>query len=489
MFSRVLTLLRARLASQREGALLPVAALLMQALISATICGLVRDGTSAFAYALVALSVSAALIAVPLLGELAPLLVADETGDWVRALPVRASEIHLARTLHLLIALSVLSLGALVPAAVLAPSSYDLAARATLVAMGLAQALALAAVLLCLQAALRGRAQALLVIVQTAVFVGVIVGAAVGLRAVPRIVAWQTPLDAPGIAAFPPAWFASAIASGAPLTWRASGALLGILALAVLIALPAPVVNSARRGQPALSRALAPLRKFAARFWVRGRERAAFEFVFDALPKERDFVLRSYPLVAVPIAFLFAGSRGEHGRTQDALLALLLFAPAAYLPLLSAHVPASLSHRARWLLDTAPIERGELDSGAFKAIAIRFLLPLYCALVLIGIAQGGATIVLWLALPAWLVAVQVLRRTWRLCVSDVPLSTAPDELYVNLDWIGVLGGLGLALTAIAIASARLIDSWPKSLLVTAVLVVIELAADRGARKAAQRAVA
>ena len=64
-----------------------------------------------------ALSISGALVALPLLGDLAPLLVADETGDWIRAQPIKPFELHLARTAHVAISLCVLALGALVPAA------------------------------------------------------------------------------------------------------------------------------------------------------------------------------------------------------------------------------------------------------------------------------------------------------------------------------------------------------------------------------------
>src|SRR6185295_19038531 len=101
---------------------------------------------------------------------------------------------HLARTLHLVIALGVLSAGSLIPAAVLAPPSFGLGARVALVALGFGQALAIAAVLLLIQALLRGRAQTLLVFVQTAVFVGVIVGLAAGLRAVQYVAKLHGPL-------------------------------------------------------------------------------------------------------------------------------------------------------------------------------------------------------------------------------------------------------------------------------------------------------
>jgi hypothetical protein len=484
MLARVLILLRARLAAQHEGAALPIAALLMQALITSAICGLVRGETTPFAYALVALSISGALIAVPLLGELAYLLVADESGDWVSALPVRPVEIHLARTAQLVIALLVLSLGSLVPAALIAPQSIAWPARVELVALGLGQAVSLAAVLLLVQATLRGRAQALLVLVQTLVFAGVIVGFAVGLRLVPQLVAWQGPAAASALKSFPPAWFAAPLAQvELSSAWSLGAVACTALALLVLLVLPAPPATSTRRGAPLLSRFLALPRRLAARVWVRGRERATFELLFDALPKERDFVIRTYPLLAVPVAFLLANAGGEQGHARDGLLALLLFVPGAYVPLMSAHVPGSTSHRARWLLDCAPVDRNTIDNGAIKAIAIRFLLPLYLVLALIAWSCGGGEVALLLALPAWITAVLVLRRTWRTCVKEQPLSTAPDDLFVNLDWIGTLGGLGLGLTIVAIAASRVVTTWPRSVVFTLVLIAIEVASDRAWRAA------
>lgn len=482
MLSRVLILLRARLAAQREGVGLPIAAWLMQAVIASAICGLVRDDTTPFAYALVALSLSGALIAVPLLGELSYLLVSDESGDWVRALPVRRVEIHLARTVQLLIAVYVLSLGSLVPAALLAPKTWTLVERLELVGLGLGQASALAAILLLVQATLRGRAQALLVVVQTLVFAAVVVGSGVGLRLVARIAQWTGPDAEPALKFVPSAWFAAPLAHAELSNAQRFGALAAtVIALVVLCVLPAPPVESARRGEPWLTRLLAPLRALAARIWVRGRERATFELLFDALPKERDFVIRTYPLLAVPIAFLLANAGGEHGRSRDGLIALLLFVPAAYVPLMAAHVPGSTSHRARWLLDGAPVEASELDNGAIKAVAIRFLLPLYALLAIIAIAQGGGALALKLALPAWILSVLVLRHTWRTCVHGTPLSTAPDEMFVNLDWLGLLGGLGLGLTLVAIAASRLVDTWPRSVAFTLLLCALEFASDRAWR--------
>lgn len=479
MLRRILILLRARLASQRSDAKLPFAALLIQAFIASAVCGLVRGEIPPFAYALVALSSSAALIAVPLLGELASLLVADETGDWVRALPIRAVELHIARTMHLALALLVLSLGSLVPAALLADARFDAWMRVELVVLGLGQALAIAAVLLALQAVLRGRAQPLLVLAQTALFIAILVGSSVGLRKVPAMVGWNDPSAAGALLAYPPAWFAARLSSSSlGTTWNALAPAVSVLAVVLLALLPAPPTAAFRRGEPLLGRLLAPLRRLCARIWVRPDERASYEWLFDALPKERDFVLRTYPLLAVPVGFLWISARAGSPVEQMHWLAMLLFIPGVYLPLIAAHVPASTSHKARWIVDCAPLERDALDRGAIKALAVRMLVPFYALLAALGCLLGGAGLVARLVLPAGLASVIVLRATWRVCVTAPPLSTSPDELYVNRDWIGMLGVIAVVLSALAIAASKWIDSPWKALVFALAMLALERVTDR-----------
>lgn len=483
MLGRILILLRARLAAQGSEAAFPAAAILMQGFVSAVVCGLVRGEVPPFAYALVALSTSAALVAIPLLGELSRLLFADETGDWVRAQPVRAIEVHLARTAHLLVALGVLSLGALVPAALLA-KGFDMSARVELVLLGLGQSLALAAALLAVQSLLRGRAQALLVVVQTALFLGVLVGAAIGLRIVPQMRAWDSATSMVNALAFPPAWFAAVFSTGELPRVLALAAPLAIaLAILLLLAVPAPEVRRFEHGTPLLERLLGPLRRLAARTWVHGRERASFEWLFEALPREREFVLRTYPLLAVPAAFLWISASGESPAAKQGWLALLLFIPGAYVPLLAAHVPGSDSHRARWILNTAPIEDAEVRNGAIKALTLRFLVPFYALLVLIGCLLGGAGLMVRLAVPALVAAVLVLRLTWRRCVTLPPLSVAPDSILVSQDWIGLLATAAGVLSLVAVFASRFVTGPLQALVFAALALAIERAFDRRARVA------
>jgi hypothetical protein len=454
MIRRVGILLRARLSAYTSMARAPVAALLLQALVTSLLCGLARGELAPFAYALVSTSLCGLLVAIPLSGELARLLLVDEAQEWILSQPVRRREVHLARLLHLLAALAVLALGSLVPAAALAPSGTGALGRAWIVIAGLEQALVLAAVVLLVQALLRGRAQGLLVLAQTLLFVGVLLAAALGARLVPALRHVGSPADLPLAHLLPPVWFAAPLAEGSSAALLAAGPLAAFAAALLLVLLPPPEAPRARRGAPLLSRLLAPARALAARLWVRREERGVFELVYEALPRESGFTVRAYPLVAVPLVFLALGLREADPAALEGLCSLLCFTTAAYLPLVSAHVPASDSADARWILETAPIPSRAIDEGALKALAVRVVLPLYALLALLCAGLGGAWLALRIALPAALTALIVLRATWSICVRDRPLSVDPDELKIDLDWLGLLGGLGLGLTIVSVAVAR-----------------------------------
>ncbi len=68
MIGRVWILLRARLEAYTGLARAPVAALLLQGLVAALLCGLARGELSPFAYALVSTGLCGLLVAIPLSG-------------------------------------------------------------------------------------------------------------------------------------------------------------------------------------------------------------------------------------------------------------------------------------------------------------------------------------------------------------------------------------------------------------------------------------
>ncbi|HEV8111949.1 MAG TPA: hypothetical protein VGR31_04185 [Planctomycetota bacterium] len=476
---------RAGFAAQWGAGAWPAAPLIVHGGAAAVLCGLTSDVLPPFAYGVFALAVCGALIVLPLLGDFGPLLRADAAAEWVEALPVTRTELRLARTMLVLFALAVLSLAALVPAAWFAPV-HGLGPRLGFVAAGLAQSLFLAAILLGIQSILGERAEALLVLLQTVLVVGVVLGFAVGLRFVPRMIHLTSPVDA-GLGWLPPAWFATSIAPAGvdlPALWRAAPWLAGLAALLVLAIAPLPRAPRARTSGGWIALLLSPLRALATRVWVRRAERPAFDLVFDALPLEREFVVRTYPMIGIPLAFLIAGSRGEAGAMREGLLAVLLFTPAAYLPILLVHVPATASHEARWILETSPLPRGAHDRGAIKAVALRFLLPLYALLFVLAWSQASFAFALRLSLPAALVSLILLRTLYGKFVHEPPLSVAPDAIEAQLDWTGVLAGLGVGLTLVAILAANFVTTVAVGLAVTAALIVVERALDAGAAKAA-----
>jgi hypothetical protein len=476
MSRRIQALFRAYLAAQWGSGAWPAAPLVMHGSAAAVLCGLVAGLLPAYAYALVALSASAALISLPLLGEFGPLLRNDPAAGWVEALPVRRSEIRIARTLLLLVSIAALALAALLPAAWFAPQEVTLGGRLALIAAGFVQALFLAAALLLVQSALGERAEPLLVLVQTLLIGGVVLGFASGLRHVPALAGVTSPAHgSPWLALFPPAWFAVVLAAreGTSTAWSSAPWIATAVAALVLAIAPLPPATRARRSGGVLALLLSPARALATRIWVRARERAVFDLVYDALPLEREFVLRSYPMIGIPLAFLVAGASGEPGRTRDGLLAVLLFTPATYLPILLVHVPASASAAARWLLDTAPVGEAEIAAGARKAVAVRFLVPLYVLLFLLTWSQAGLGFALRLALPGALLSLLLLRRLYALCVEGPPLSVPADEVTAKLDWTGTLLMLAIGLTVVAVLAFTYVTTIAQGLAVSALLVAVE----------------
>lgn len=476
---RTLILARTFLAG-RASADAPVAALLLPAALSAVFAGLVRTEVSGFAYALACLTLTALFVAIPLLGELSGLLRRDPCAEWVGALPVSDRELAAARALELVVALAALAAAPLLPAALLAPD-FSLAARAGLAVSGLGVALLLAALLLVAQALLAGRAEGLFVLLQTALVAAVFLGMVLGVRQVPHIARLDGPGGSAGLALLPTAWFAAPFGRGA-----GPGAALLPLAvaagsLALVVLLPRPRAPRPARGATLLELALAPLRRAATRLWVRADERGPFDLVADALPREREVVLRTYPMVGIPLAFLLAASSGEADGARAGLIALLCFSPGVYLPVLLTHVSASASHEARWILATSPATAGAVANGALKAVAVRFVLPLHALLAVLAALLAGPAAALRFALPGALVSVLVLRLLWPRVATDAPLSVPPDEVRMGQDWAGGLMGLAVGLAVAAALAAAFLDV-PRALAATAGLAVCEGLAGRALRR-------
>jgi hypothetical protein len=451
--NRLTSLVRAQLSGEVLGERTPVAALAMQVVISGLLCAVVRGEVGGFGYAVFALSLPLALTTVPLLGELAPLLRADPATEWVGALPVTPRDLRLSRVMTLLLIMGALAAASLIPAALLAPDTISLVERPLLVVMGVLQTWTVAAGLLLLQVALGRGGDTVMVALQTILFVAIMIGVLVGLRSLGALAAVEGPTG-PWLL-LPPAWFA------APFATSGAGAAAGVaaasttFAAAVLALAPFPPAPRARSTRSILGTLLAPARAAAERLWVTREERGAFGFVFEALPAEREFVVRTYPLVAAPLLLVLLGADASTVEGEG-LYALLLFAPGAYLPFILMHVPTSATPAARWIIDTSPTDPLAEDRGARKAVAVRLLLPLYLAMggLVAALASPALALRLWpLALASGLLALKVLWRPG----GPRPLSTKAQDLLSTGE-----NGLGGDLLTVAIAMTLLAAvSWQK----------------------------
>ncbi|MFT7677199.1 MAG: hypothetical protein ACI8QC_001176 [Planctomycetota bacterium] len=446
---RALILARARLEGEFLGERLPIAPLLFVSSLSALFGLLTRNALGPYPYGVFALTVALALTALPLLGELGPLLRADPANEWVGAQPVRPSELRLARIMVLGLALVAITCAVLLPMCLLAPGDVGWLARVGLVVGGLAQTAFLAALILWVQAACAERAEGLLVAFQAVLLTGVLVGLLSMLGHLAGIAAFEGPSGA--LLSYPPAWFALPFASGeyGPAPWYAAAALL----FAGLTFLAAPFPPAARNAstRSALGFLLHPLRRLATRIWVRPEERAAFDLAYDGLPAEREFVIRTYPLVAVPLAFLMLGA-DPNTRDGQGLFAILLFAPATYLPALLLFVPGTATPDARHLLDVSPLRPVDEMQGALKAVALRFLAPLLVCLFALVALRADLDLALRLGPPAALAALWTLRVLWKRYVTLPLLSTAHNDLGSawNNDLTGGMFTVGLAMTLLAL---------------------------------------
>jgi hypothetical protein len=453
MLRRLVFLTRALLAARLAGGEWPVAPLIAQGAAAAALGWLVSDALGVWSYAWAALSVSLAFTALPLLGEHAGAVSDDPAREWLEAQPVRAVEVRLARAFAIVGLTWILALAALVPLALLAPDSWTWDLRALLVGAGLAQAAFLVALLLALHAALGARAQALLVVLQTAVMGLVVVGSVAGLR---HISALRDMDAAHGwIAWTPSAWFAQPFSSAGGL-WQPLTA-VALAGAALLCIAPARTQRGVHSGP--LDALLAPLRALLVRTWVRDDERAGFAFTYEALPKERDFVLRVYPLLGIPLAFLYLGLQDEDPRLRGGIAALLAFAPVTYLPVLLSQVPGSRGHEARWILDTAPTTHEAIARGALKALYVRVLVPLYALIAVVACSIGEATSALQTIPISMLVCLYLLHALWGRCVTNLPLSVAPDRVEAPLDMVGTMMMLAMATTGLALATWKLLTPW------------------------------
>jgi len=454
-----------------------VAPLVFLATLAALVAGLVRNELGPFPMALVALGLALALGTLPLLGELAPLLRADPAAEWIGALPVRPRELRAARTLALALVAGAMAVAVTLPAAVLI-TGVSFGERVLLPALAVVQAFGVAAALLWVQRLLGERGEALLTLLQAALLVLVLIGLIAGLRQLPALARLDGPTR--GLLGLPSAWFAAAFAPASDTRNVALGlaGVTALFALGTLLAAPFPPAPRARSTRSALGTLLAPARRLALRFWVRSDERGTFEFVYGALPAERDFNLRTWPLVAMPLGFLFLGSDTTTVEGRG-LWVLLLFAPVAYLPFILVHVPVTATPEARWLVATSPLAPTAEISAVRKVLAVRILLPLHIGLGVLTAALVAPRLALTLTPVAAACGWLALRLLYRAPESP-PLSTPPAQL-ASAYSEGIAGSVlsvGIAASLVGLVAWQLLPGPAAGFTILAVVAGLELASAR-----------
>jgi hypothetical protein len=475
--TRALLLARVRLAQVLPGAgWLPVAGILIHGGLIALVSLVLADALAPALFAALTLALSGLLCTTALLGDLAPLLAVDPAGDWVAAQPVSARDLERARAGVLVLVLGSLGLGGTLPASLFAPENWSLGQRLALPLLGGLQALALASVLTALLRAAGRSATEVAVGLQTLALLGLFAGVIGALSLLPQLRAVE--------------------AIGAPWSWLPPAA-LGTLAataggasgwvwIAAALALPwlPPAGEAPSRGtQTPLARLLSPLARLVEGRLLAPTQRAPFRFVEAALPAERDFAVRAWPLGFAPLALLAAGAdpATEHGR---GLYALACFAPAAYLPVFMTFVPTTATPAARWVLDAAPLRTRDEAIGARWAVFVRVVVPLQLAISGLLLAAVPSEQVLTWTLVSLALSGVVLAMAWSGTVEGPPLSREATELGGAFE--GGSGGLLLnALLAggVALTTWRLAPGIPAALGIAAV--TLGALVQAGRRSAAQ----
>lgn len=449
-----------------------------QALFALALGALVSDRLGPLPFFLFTGSVAWGLMTAALAGDVGYRLRHDQGLDWSAALPSTDFERRAGRALALFGWVAFQTAVTIGPGALLVEGLAPVE-RLGWLALGLLSNLTFSAALFALQTLLLARLPGLWIALQSALIAGLLAGAVLFLPRTVQLAGLERWSDLATTAwiAWPVSWFAAPLASDAGfLLWLLPAACASI-ATAVWLSLPAGE-EKARHGRSLLDTLVAPLAAWTRRTWVAPAERAGFDLVLRALPAEREVALRALPLLGVPLAFLWFGDTAGGGvgraaeQQREGLLALILFTPAVYLPVLMAYITASASDRARWMLDLAPLPPEALHGGAFKAVVVRYVVPLYALLVPLAFTQTDGAFVLRIAPLAFAVTVLACRALYASSVDDWPLSRPPADVEAPMQLGGTLLGLGVGLAVLAVVVVTQVPT-AGALGLTALLVLLE----------------
>ena len=170
-------------------------------------------------------------------------------------------------------------------------------------------------------------------------------------------------------------------------------------------------------------------------------EQSAFELVYTLVGRDRKIKLKTYPafgyLLVFAALFLIRGpnafGEGEHFHLSVIYMILLVVQVAIH------EISYSDNYRAGWIFFAAPVSRpGELLTGAFKAVFVRFFIPgyLFCSIVVLFI--WGATFNIAIDLVAGFLNVYILLlgllilKDRRLPFSQAPATRAQAGRFARL---------------------------------------------------------
>ena len=449
-----------------EGGWLPVAGILIHGGLL-TICALILGGQLIpELFGTLTLGLSGVLCGVALLGDLAPLLARDHSDDWIESQPSTPADHTRARTLVLTVVLGSLGAGGMIPVALLGPEGL---ATWMLPILGALQALAIATVLLLIERFAGRHGAGLLIGLQTLLLALLFAGSFLVLERLPQLAAMT---EIPGYWHMFPSSGLGGLLGDAPNWILAAPALALALALPFVPASEAEVPHST---DTPLARLLAPIARMIEKGFLAPAQKAPFRFIQRALPAERDFAIRAWPLGIAPLALLGIGADPStlHGQ---GLFALVAFAPAAYLPVFLMFVPTTRTPEARWILDSAPLHPHHEAIAGRWAVALRVVLPLQAVIGLaLFTALPGTQVLTW-CLASLLSAGLVLTMSWHSNVSFAPLSSEAADLGGAFE-----GGGGTLLINSLMVGAIALGVWhwnPSPITVLVALLVFLLVARR-----------
>jgi ABC-2 type transport system permease protein len=143
-------------------------------------------------------------------------------------------------------------------------------------------------------------------------------------------------------------------------------------------------------------------------------EKGAFEFVWKITARDRKFKLRVYPLLGYMLIyplFFFGSSKGGLSeriasmRASESLSLMVIYFCFTIFLSIKGQITQSEDFKASWIFNLAPITQpGEVLSGAFRSVLVKFMLPtflflgviitfLWGVLLLDDLVFGGLTII------------------------------------------------------------------------------------------------